>query len=155
MRPDSMTKLSSLMYCSFLWRVRDFTASGLGTKRLYLVSVASDYTHSTRLQVQSAFFSYYVVLNWTIYILLLRTVHLNYNIYRRRFLRRHHPPLRAVLSQMCCSGSVRWCCFRSCYQCNNNSAVCVCVPIKALKWQSIYTENYCQIQRPTEFLGFI
>ena len=30
-------------------------------------------------------------------------------------IRRHHPPLRAVLSQICCFGSVRWCCFRSCW----------------------------------------
>jgi len=47
MWPTGMTKLSSLMYCGFLWRVRDFTASGLDTNRLYLVSVASDCTHNT------------------------------------------------------------------------------------------------------------
>jgi len=29
-------------------------------------------------------------------------------------IRRHHPPQRAVLSQVF-SGSVRWCCFRSCW----------------------------------------
>ena len=29
-------------------------------------------------------------------------------------IRRHHPPQKAVLSQIC-FGSVRWCCFRSCW----------------------------------------
>ena len=48
----------------------------------------------------------------------------NYGTSRRRFwhatlrlrsaIRRHHPPQRAVLSQIC-SGSTRWCCFRSCW----------------------------------------
>ena len=33
----------------------------------------------------------------------------------RSAIRRHHPPQRAVLSQICCFGSVRWCCFRSCW----------------------------------------
>jgi len=33
----------------------------------------------------------------------------------RSTIRRHHPPQRAVLSQICCFGSVRWCCFRSCW----------------------------------------
>jgi len=32
-------------------------------------------------------------------------------------IRRHHPPQRAVLSQICCFGSVRWCCFRSAGRC--------------------------------------
>ena len=30
-------------------------------------------------------------------------------------IRRHHPPQRAVLSQICCFGSIRRCCFRSCW----------------------------------------
>jgi len=30
-------------------------------------------------------------------------------------IRRHHPPQRAVLSQIYCFRSVRWCCFRSCW----------------------------------------
>jgi len=33
----------------------------------------------------------------------------------RSAIRRHHPPQRAVLSQICCFGSVRWCFFRSCW----------------------------------------
>jgi len=33
----------------------------------------------------------------------------------RSAIRRHHPPQRAVLSQICCFGSVRCCCFRSCW----------------------------------------
>ena len=33
----------------------------------------------------------------------------------RSAIRRHHPPQRAVLSQICCFGSVRWCGFRSCW----------------------------------------
>ena len=34
---------------------------------------------------------------------------------RSSTIRRHHPPQRAVLNQICCFGSVRWCCFRSCW----------------------------------------
>ena len=33
----------------------------------------------------------------------------------RSAIRRHHPPQRAVLSQICCFGERRWCCFRSCW----------------------------------------
>ena len=33
----------------------------------------------------------------------------------RSAIRRHHPPQKAVLSQICCFGSVRWCCLRSCW----------------------------------------
>ena len=33
----------------------------------------------------------------------------------RSAIRRHHPPQRAVPSQICCFGSVRWCCLRSCW----------------------------------------
>ena len=56
----------------------------------------------------------------------LRLLHitLTYVLRRRRFwhatlrLRsaiRHHPPQRAVLSQICCFGEHLWCCFRSCW----------------------------------------
>ena len=33
----------------------------------------------------------------------------------RSAIRRHHPPQRAVLSQICCFGERKWCCFRSCW----------------------------------------
>ena len=33
----------------------------------------------------------------------------------RSAVRRHHPPRRAVLSQICCFGNRKWCCFRSCW----------------------------------------